>query len=213
MITKPFFSVIIATYNRAELIRRALRSLVSQTESDWEAIVIDDGSTDDTFERIRPFLKKHANIRYSKHLHKGMIPSKNAGIRESSGKYITFLDSDDEYQPSHLEVRKTLIRQNPEVQFLYGKVTVIGNPYVPDRFNPAQFVHIDHCVAGGNFFIKSSALRRLKGFRNLTHGSDADLFDRAKLTGLIMLEVQLPTYTYHHDTSDSITNRMIITVI
>jgi glycosyltransferase involved in cell wall biosynthesis len=60
----PFFSIIITTFNRASLVVRALDSLIHQTENDWEAVLIDDGSMDNTQTRVLPFLKKRKNIRY-----------------------------------------------------------------------------------------------------------------------------------------------------
>jgi glycosyltransferase involved in cell wall biosynthesis len=92
----PFFSVIITTYNRADLLVRALDSLICQTENDWEAIIIDDGSNDDTAERISPFLNSEKRIVYIRQQRRGASVAKNTGIFLSKGKYITFLDSDDE---------------------------------------------------------------------------------------------------------------------
>src|SRR5699024_11152760 len=99
---QPFFSVIICTYNRAKIITRALDSLIKQKDSDWEAIIIDDGSMDNTKEIIQPYLKK-SPIRYFKKEHSGLAHSRNAGIQLTKGKYITCLDTDDEYAPEHLQ--------------------------------------------------------------------------------------------------------------
>jgi glycosyltransferase involved in cell wall biosynthesis len=205
--SKPFFTIIIATYNRASLITRALMSLAAQRENDWEALVIDDGSTDDTYSCIMPYLEGTYNIRYLKQQHKGMAAAKNSGIHTSTGRYITFLDSDDEYHPLHLETRKAILEENRRICFLHGKVKVIGNPYVPDRFDRNKLVNLNHCVIGGNFFIEHDTVLMLHGFRNIPIGSDADLFDRARNAGIRMMEVFLPTYIYHHDTADSLTNR------
>jgi glycosyltransferase involved in cell wall biosynthesis len=207
---RPFFSVIIATYNRGNLIPRAIKSLVSQTETDWEALVIDDGSTDETFARIQPFLDKYCSIKYSRHIHKGMVAAKNTGIRNSAGQFITFLDSDDEFHPLHLESRKAILEANEEIKFLYGRVKVLGNPYVPDRFDTSKLIHLDQCVVGGNFFIERNTAFELNGFKNIALGSDADLFDRVKNLGIHMMEVILPTYIYHRETRDSITNRLTV---
>src|SRR5699024_6112649 len=89
----PFFSVIVCTYNRSDIIERALHSLIKQKDSDWEAIIIDDGSMDNTKEVIQPYLKK-SPIRYFKKEHSGLAHSRNAGIQLTKGKYITFLDTD-----------------------------------------------------------------------------------------------------------------------
>src|SRR4030042_4459076 len=97
------FSIIITTYNRAQLLKRALNSLISQTEENWEAIIVDDESKDDTCLQILPYLKTSPRIQYFRKTHSGEAASKNEGIGSSRGKFISFLDSDDEYHPTHLE--------------------------------------------------------------------------------------------------------------
>src|SRR5674536_242256 len=99
----PFFSIIITTYNRAHILKKALDSLISQTIDDWEAIIVDDESTDDTYLQILPYLRLYPKIRYLKKDHSGEAMSKNAGVSLSGGQFISFLDSDDEYDPIHLE--------------------------------------------------------------------------------------------------------------
>ncbi len=103
---RPFFSVIITTYNRGNLLKRALDSLLAQTESDWEAIIIDDGSTDDTEVQMKPYLQKSKKIKYKKKKREGYSLAKNAGVSFAFGKFITFLDSDDEYDPAHFGIEK-----------------------------------------------------------------------------------------------------------
>jgi glycosyltransferase involved in cell wall biosynthesis len=206
---KPFFSIIITTYNRAEILKRALNSLLSQTEKDWEAIIIDDESNDDTYSQVLPYLKRNPAIRYYRNTHSGEAMSKNKGINLSAGKYVSFLDSDDEYKPSHLHTRKTILLQEPAVRFLYGGVYIIGNQYVPDRFDYNKRIHLSECAIGGTFFIERNTLIQLKGFRKIVIGTDADLFERALKSGISMKETKLPTYIYHHENEDSITNMMI----
>lgn len=210
---KPFFSVIIATYNRALLIERALESLVIQTESDWEALIIDDGSTDNTINRINRFIKSNGKVRYYYYTHKGMVSAKNSGIRLARGEFITFLDSDDEYDPLHLEIKRKVLKNDPSLQLLYGRTKIIGQPYVPDRYDTSKLIHLDMCHASGNFVFESHALRQLEGFRNLNFGTDADLFDRAVASGLHMKEVGQRTYVYHHETIDSNTNKLMLHVV
>ena len=202
----PFFSVIITTYNRSHIIEMALNSLISQTEKDWEGLLIDDGSTDDTYERILPYLQANPNLKYRKIIHGGESKAKNEGIALSRGQFITFLDSDDEYETSHLKSRKALLISNPAVNFLHGGVKILGNSYVPDRFDPSVKIHLEDCVIGGTFFIERNTLNSLKGFKQILLGPDADLFDRAVKGGAEIMKTDLPTYIYHHYTEDSITN-------
>jgi glycosyltransferase involved in cell wall biosynthesis len=206
---QPFFSIIIASYNRAELLKRALHSLLAQTETDWEAIIIDDGSTDDTYLQILPFLNCDNKINYQRTAHEGAAQSKNKGLYASSGKYISFLDSDDEYRPEHLQYRKSLLLENPTVKFLYGGLEIIGNQYVPDRFDYSRKIHINDCVAGGTFFIERNTLILLNGFSEVLFGEDADLFERATEANVEMKETNISSYIYHHETMDSLTNKMI----
>ncbi len=209
---QPFFSIVIATYNRANLVKRALKSLISQTETDWEAIIINDGSTDNTHEQILPYIKDYAKIRYVRKVHSGVVQSKNKGINLSNGKYISFLDSDDEYSSNHLKTRKQILLDNPTVKFLYGGVEIIGNQYVPDRFDHSKKIHLSKCVIGGTFFIERQSLISLSGFSEVPIGTDADLFERAENAKIKMMETNLPSYIYNRTSKDSITNRMLLSV-
>ncbi len=128
--------------------------------------------------------------------------------RSATGRYITFLDSDDEFKPHHLESRKTILLQNPSVKFLFGGTKILGSRYVPDRFNYSKTISLKNCVIGGTFFIERNTVLSLKGFRDLPVGADADLFERARKENIYMMEVSQPTYIYHHETQDSITNRL-----
>ena len=205
----PFFSVIIATYNRAGFLTRALNSLLAQTESGWEAWIIDDGSTDQTEAIIRDYIRDHPNIQYHKIPKSGEAAAKNMGISLSTGKYITFLDSDDAYDPGHLAHRKTVLAESPGIQLLHGGMKIIGDPYVPDRNNPENLIHVSSCVAGATFVIRRDAFDVLHGFRDLPFGNDADLYERAVQSNLNILKTDNPTYIYFRNHDDSITRNAV----
>ncbi len=208
----PFFSVIIPTFNRKATISRAINSLLAQTETDWEAIIVDDGSTDDTYYELRPLLDQFENIKYLKQKNRGAAGSKNTGIQHAKGVFFTFLDSDDEYERTHLASRKKIIIENPGLQFLSGGLKIIGSPFVPDRFDATQQVHIDKCEIGGTFFIEKQLLYSLKGFNDILLGEDSDLFDRVAATGVSMIKTNLPTYIYHRETEGSVTNLLLSSI-
>jgi len=110
----PTVSVIIPTYNRANLISRAIRSVLNQTYSDFELIIIDDGSTDNTEDIIRQFQEKDKRIKYIKHdKNKGGSAARNRGIKIAKGKYIAFQDSDDEWLPEKLNKQVDSIEKLP----------------------------------------------------------------------------------------------------
>ena len=70
-------------------------------------------------------------------------------------------------------------------------------------------IHLSKCIIGGTFFIERNTLLKLKGFRKIILGTDADLFDRALEAGIATKETKLPTYIYHRENEDSITNMLI----
>lgn len=203
-----FFSVVIATFNRAGLLKRALESLIRQTEKEWEAIIVDDGSTDKTHEQILSYLEAFEGMKYFQKPHSGMVSAKNQGIDLAGGKFITFLDSDDEYHPSHLECRKRFLEDNPEVRFLYGGAKILGNPYVPDKNDQSARIHLSKCIIGGTFVVERETILSLGGFQEMILGCDFDLLKRAKKRKIAMAEINDPTYIYHHDNPDSVTNRL-----
>lgn len=200
------FSVIITTYNRAHLLKRALNSLLLQTEKDWEAIVVDDGSTDNTEEVLSSFLKYNYPFQYFKQKNRGDAVAKNQGASLSIGEYITFLDSDDAYKPNHLASRRIILENETDISLLHGGVEIIGSEYVPDMHHPSQFIHLSECAIGGTFFIKREVMLALKGFKNIRMGADADFLERTAGAGFKIVKVNEPTYIYYRTSTDSITN-------
>ncbi len=202
----PFFSIIITTYNRSALLLRAIKSLLIQIETSWEAIIIDDGSTDNTEQTIQLLIADKPQIRLIKNHHCGTVDSVNLALSFTTGKYITFLDSDDEYEPNHLSSRRSILEDHPLTEFLHGGVKIIGKQDVPDRFNPQKRIPLTECVIGGTFFIQSGLLKKVGLFKNIPLGSDADFFDRVQEAKAKIIKTTIPSYIYHHETQDSITN-------
>src|SRR5262245_49674035 len=97
----PLVSVVMPTYNRADTIQRAIKSVQAQTFADWELIVIDDGSTDDTAAFID---QSDPRVKVIRQENRGFVGARNRGLSEGIGKYFAFLDSDDEWMPFHLEI-------------------------------------------------------------------------------------------------------------
>lgn len=112
LINTPQVSVIIPTYNRPELVRRAIHSVMEQTFKDYEIVVVDDGSLEpvcvleNEFEHLRV-------VRHEKNL--GEASARNTGIRESRGEFIAFLDSDDSWLPEKLNIQVSLMINNPSL--------------------------------------------------------------------------------------------------
>ncbi|HPN39112.1 MAG TPA: glycosyltransferase, partial [Melioribacteraceae bacterium] len=187
------------------LIERAIKSVINQTYNNWELIVVDDGSIDNTFLIVKKYIQNHKNIRYLFHSNKKLPLSLNTGVSASCGKFITFLGSDDEYKPEHLEKRVNIVENNNNIDFVHGGVEIIGDPYVKDKNDLSKLIHLNDCTIGGTFFIKKDLLIKLNGFNNLIYSEDSELFERASNITKI-LKVDFPTYIYYRDTTDSICN-------
>jgi glycosyltransferase involved in cell wall biosynthesis len=115
-------SIIMPTYNRADTVLRALASVRAQTFPDWELHIIDDGSTDGS----RRMLAAERDPRIKVHLedHRGVADARNKGLAESTGDYVAFLDSDDEWFPHHLELCVAFFKEFPKEHVVSGEFWV-----------------------------------------------------------------------------------------
>lgn len=109
----PKFSVIVPLYNKAPYVKKALDSVISQTFSDWECIIVDDGSTDNSAAICEEFIVHHTQ--YTIHLlrqpNSGVGVARNNGVAASNGEYLCFLDADDWWEPTYLEEMNKLIAE------------------------------------------------------------------------------------------------------
>lgn len=201
----PFISIILPTYNRARLVMRAIQSIQAQTFSDWELLIIDDGSRDGTFDFVITEMNADKRICYHYAANRGLAMARNIGLSMGRGNYFTFLDSDDEYLPDHLAIRAEYLRAHPEVELLHGGVQVVGSDMVADKHDPSKLIPISECVVGGTFFIRRDLVERLQGFRAIEYGDDADFFERAEKVGAIIHKINAPTYRYNRMEPDSMT--------
>jgi glycosyltransferase involved in cell wall biosynthesis len=114
----PAFSVVIAAFNEEDVITTTLESVQRQTRTDWEAWVIDDGSTDATVERVQPFLEDR-RIELVSQPNAGLPGARNTGIARSRGHYVSFLDSDDLMLPDYLEKMGAALDADERAGFAY----------------------------------------------------------------------------------------------
>ena len=114
--TQPLFSVVIPLYNKADTIARTVRSVATQTFKDWELIVVNDGSTDDSLS-VAKRLSKDIPMRIIDKSNGGVSSARNEGARVAAGQYIALLDGDDIWFPNHLALLAKAIAKHPEVKF------------------------------------------------------------------------------------------------
>lgn len=211
--TTPRVSVIIPTYNRAHCLARAIDSVLRQTFADFELIVVDDGSKDNTRELLEGYGDRIQAIYQS---NQGVSTARNTGLKRARGELVAFLDSDDEWLAQKLERQVKFIDQHPEVSF----VACLGDCYEPDgSFNGTD----EHCPPEyaayqqpdvhqqfltflyspfpqnmSRYMFRLDALRELGGFDRSLHGSeDWEMFLRLLQNGRRFGFVPELLVTYH----------------
>jgi GT2 family glycosyltransferase len=119
--SKPKVSVITPTYNRADLLPRAIESVLSQDFDDLELLIVDDGSTDNTGDVVGEFQIRDHRLRYLKlPRNRGIGFARDAGLRHAVGKYVGWVDSDDLWLPSKLRTQVAVLENHPEIEILFG---------------------------------------------------------------------------------------------
>src|ERR1035437_2389504 len=196
----PFVSVIIPTYNRGKYVANAIESVLSQTYGDYEVIVVDDGSTDNTKENLKRYGDR---IKYIYQDNSGVSSARNAGIMHATGEWISFVDSDDEWNGEYLSTQILQIKKFPHaVAHIMNGVTIFadGNrsnlfaeTKLMDRFKTKQCLILEKplsiIVKYGSWFLDASIVRRDILLRaglfdtHLSIAEDIDVFARVALEG------------------------------
>jgi len=187
----PKVSIIIPTYNRANLLPRSIKSILNQTFKDFELIIVDDGSTDNTKEVVEEFQKKDSRIKYiRREVNSGgaAIPC-NLGIKNSQGEYIAFVGSDDECLPEWLEKQMKCFEKSDKVIDVVScdvirvdlngrRIGVIAKPRKTTSDEIIRNLFLPH-VTVGNIVIRKVVLEKIGGYdENLIVHEDWDLWLR-----------------------------------
>lgn len=170
-ISSPVVSVVTPTYNRAGFLPQAIESVLQQTFGDFELIVVDDGSTDDTPHLMDRYLRD-TRVRYFKQSNQGQSVARNRGIEEARGEYICFLDSDNAWREKKLEQSLEVFRHNPEFHVVYGDYMVIdaeGNELGVNqmrRYTGRVTAHLlkDNFVSMNTTMTRSLCFQQMGGF-------------------------------------------------
>ena len=114
----PLISVVIPAYNAGQFLDETLESVLSQTYENWECIIVNDGSTDNTESIVKKWCEKDSRFRLTNKENGGLSSARNWGIKESKAEYIAFLDADDILTPDSLEIRiNTLLKENVDLVY------------------------------------------------------------------------------------------------
>lgn len=123
----PFFSILVPVYNHEKYVGLALDSLLAQTDPDWEACVVNDGSTDGTAVILAEYAARDSRIRVFHQANGGQAVALNSGLREARGEWICWLSSDDLFEPCKLAVHRQWVERFPKHRYFFSKFRVLDD--------------------------------------------------------------------------------------
>lgn len=213
---QPLVSVIVPTYNRRELVCRAVNSVLTQTWDNLECIVIDDCSTDGTLDALTSIMAEDARLRVVSHLENRHVSSaRNTGLKAASGDLIAFLDDDDVWLPDKLGKQvECLARSSADVGMVYCWLDIYQGDQVIDTRRPSlsgwlfdELVTSQPLGNASTLLVKREVIDCIGGFdENLVRGNDGDFIRRTALHYRIdVVPEVLVHYFVEHDGHERIT--------
>jgi glycosyltransferase involved in cell wall biosynthesis len=210
----PTVSVVVPTYNRGDLIGETLESVRVQTLPDWECLVIDDGSTDDTKSVVRRFAGQDARFRYVRQENAGVCAARNRGVSLARGEYIAFLDSDDHFAPDKLEWQVAALQADPGAVLVYGNTLQCKPPDmrhgwvylgdIVDKPSGWAFESLLQCSSIYAPLVRADVFRKTGGFDSaMIPGEDWDMWIRIARVGRIIFDPRIHLHYRLHEGSVS----------
>lgn len=200
-------SVIIPAYNQGHYLAAATQSVLNQTYSDVEVLIVDDGSTDETAQVAQQFTDPR--VRYIYQENRGLSGARNTGIRHATGDFVTYLDSDDLFLPEKLTILLDELQKRPFLGFVVGQAIPVDETgqAIGKLFDKPLPAHPTHLLLGNPLHVGSTLLRRdwqeRVGFFDETLRSyeDWDMWLRLAVAGCEMGCVAQPVslYRFHRD--------------
>ena len=212
--TTPTVSIVMGAFNARRFIAEAIRSLLAQTFSDFELIVVDDGSTDDTLQILRSFAKRDSRVWPIQIAHGGIVAAANAGLQAARAELIARADADDVSLPQRLQKQFDFLQANPQVVAVGSRMIVVEPYGSPLRTTEHRLDHESiesELLAGSGWALpqpaamfRKSAVARVGGYRNdYPWSEDLDLFLRlAEIGRLANLPDALVKYRVHPNSTN-----------
>ncbi len=218
--SKPVISVIMPCYNESRRIAEGIKSVFTQTFSDLELIVIDDGSTDDSLDVLENLKRKYVDLKVISQLNKGAGPARNRGLREARGEYIAFLDADDSWHDDCLNLLHHKLNASPDAALVYCGWQNRGLPedrcksFVPPDYEQSdkQEVLLRGCRWPIHAALtRKAAIESVGGFNERwTSCMDYDLWLHIASFNKIVTVPTVLAYYQHHDGDQITKNRLRI---
>jgi glycosyltransferase involved in cell wall biosynthesis len=190
-------SVIIPSYNHAQFLGQAIKSVLAQTYSNFEILVVDDGSTDDTAKVVR----RYSPVRYVFQENAGLSSARNSGLRQSYGEFLVFLDADDRLLTHALEAGISCMREHPECAFVSGRCRVIdSNGAILPAPRQRQVVrdHYLQLLGGGCYIWCPATVLYQRRVFDFVRGFDPELSPAADYDLYLRVTRDFPVYCHGH---------------
>ena len=209
----PLFSVVIPLYNKADTIERTLRSVAGQVSRDFEVVVVDDGSKDDGAAIVERF-EGLPSLRVIRQTNAGVSAARNKGVAESRGKFMAFLDADDEWMPMFLKEMADVLAAHPEARILGSGYERVANGRLY-RCRPRRKLFVCNLFKVWPYFqpmnsssivIEKRAFEEVGGYReDLRFWEDGELWFRLAARNKFYI-VRKPLSRYNDDAQNAATN-------
>jgi glycosyltransferase involved in cell wall biosynthesis len=185
--TRPIqISVIIPAYNVETYLAETLDSVLAQTYSHFDVVIVDDGSTDRTLDIARHYAKNDTRIQVISQPNQGVAVARNRGIQETTGELIAFLDADDRWLPRKLETHLSHFAKRPNLGMSFATVSFITSEGQPTgqhshskltQLQPQDFYLENHAITPSNVVIRRSTIQTVGFFNSQINGvADQELF-------------------------------------
>lgn len=209
-------SVIIPTYNYAHFIGEAIESVLAQTYRNFEIIVVDDGSTDETSDVVSRF----SQVRYIQQTNQGIAAARNTGVRSSKGHYLVFLDADDCFLPHALAAGVASLNGNPSCAFASGHWELVSRDRKPLPSPPVicikdnnyrAFLNYNYIGTIGQVIFRRSVFENEPGFDSSVPGcDDAEIYMRIARDYPVCCHDQIVVQHRVHDSNTSGNRAMML---
>jgi len=198
-------SIVIAAYNSGDSIGKTIDSVLNQTSDDWELVIIDDGSTDNTREVISSY--KDRRLRYYYQANQGVTAARNFGVTKTRRDYLIFLDADDEFFENTIEHFIQILKDNENVGIVCGNYIHSPNIEVKPRNKGVLFQNYKLNNLVGSYVVSKKLFKAVGGYdNNLTYSENWELFIRltnfCKSKKLQVLSGDFLTFKYNYNDSE-----------
>jgi cellulose synthase/poly-beta-1,6-N-acetylglucosamine synthase-like glycosyltransferase len=189
----PIVSVVIPAYNAAQFLPATITSVQQQSFSDWELLIINDGSTDDTVAVIRQYQEIDHRIHLINQINQGVSTTRNLGVANSKGKFIAFLDADDQWLPNKLEQHLKHFQSHPRLGVSFSQVEILTPTGEPTgqvsssrltNLKPEHLLSENPTTTTSNWVVRKEVFAQVGGFcPDMSYSEDLELLLRVMCTG------------------------------